>query len=60
MTSPLAPKAPQFPAKAKRIIFVFMEGAMSGLDTFEYKADVQKDAGKSGPGGGVLTPSKFQ
>src|ERR1035438_6470704 len=57
---PLSPKPPHFPAKAKRIVFLFMEGAMSSLDTFEYKAALQKDAGKSGPGGGVLTPSQFK
>jgi hypothetical protein len=51
--------APHFPAKAKRIIFLFMEGAMSGVDTFDYKPEVQKNGGKSGPGGGVLTASKF-
>jgi hypothetical protein len=56
---PLAPHAPHFPAKAKRIIFVFMEGAMSGVDTFEYKAELQNNDGKGGPGGGKLTASKF-
>jgi hypothetical protein len=35
---PLAPKTPHFPAKVKRIIFVFMQGAISQVDTFEYKA----------------------
>ncbi|MBX5496356.1 MAG: DUF1501 domain-containing protein [Bryobacteraceae bacterium] len=57
---PLASKQPHFRPRAKRIIFLFMEGAMSSLDTFEYKPELQKNAGKSGPGGGVLTPSKFQ
>ncbi|MDB6072010.1 MAG: hypothetical protein JWL81_3181 [Verrucomicrobiales bacterium] len=56
---PLLPKTPHFPAKAKRVIFVFMEGAMSGHDTFEYKPELQKNGGRSGPGGGTLTPSKF-
>ncbi len=56
---PLAPHAPHFPAKAKRIIFVFMEGAMSGVDTFEYKPELQANDGKGGPGGGKLTASKF-
>jgi len=59
-SNPLAPKPPQFPVKAKRIIFLFMEGAMSSLDTFDYKAAIEKGAGKSGPGGGVLTPSRFK
>jgi hypothetical protein len=57
--NPLLPKAPHFPAKAKRIIFVFMEGAMSGVDTFDYKPELQSNGGKSGPGGGTLTASRF-
>jgi len=57
---PLAPKEPHFPVKAKRIIFLFMEGAMSQMDTFEYKAMLQESDGKTGPGGGTLTASKFK
>jgi hypothetical protein len=56
----LAPKAPHFPAKAKRIIFLFMEGAMSSVDTWEYKPKLQESDGKSGPGGGKLVASKFK
>ena len=56
---PLSSRAPHFPARAKKIIFLFMEGAMSGIDTFEYKPEVQNNGGKGGPGGGTLTPSKF-
>ncbi len=56
---PLAPRQPHFPAKAKRVIFIFMEGAMSGMDTFDYKPELQRNDGKSGPGGGKLTASKF-
>src|SRR5689334_2531355 len=56
---PLAPKKPHFPAKAKRIIFIFMEGAMSQMDTWEYKPQLQKDDEKVGPGGGTLRASKF-
>jgi hypothetical protein len=58
--TPLAPKQPHFPAKAKRVIFLFMQGAISQVDTFEYKPQVDKDGGKGGPGGGTLTPSKFK
>ena len=57
---PLAPKTPHFEVKAKRIIFLFMEGAASQLDTWEYKPQLQQDGGKVGPGGGLLTASKFQ
>ncbi len=56
----LAAKQPHFPAKAKRIIFVFMEGAMSQVDTFEYKPKLQIDDGKTGPTGGRLVGSKFK
>ena len=57
---PLAPKQPHFPARAKRLIFVHMNGAMSHHDTFDYKPQLVKDNGKPGPGGGVLTASKFK
>jgi Protein of unknown function (DUF1501) len=57
---PLAPREPHFRARAKRIIFLFMEGAMSQVDTIEYKPQLRKDGGKPGPGGGILTASKFQ
>src|SRR5262249_1697052 len=58
--TPLAPKAPHFRTKAKRIIFLFMEGAMSQMDTWEYKPHLQKNDGKVGPGGGTLVASKFK
>jgi hypothetical protein len=46
--------------RAKRIIFLFMEGAMSQMDTFEYKPQLQADGGKIAPGGATLTASKFR
>lgn len=57
---PLAPKPPHFSAKAKRIIFLFMQGATSQMDTWEYKPKLQADDGKVGPGGGTLVASKFK
>jgi hypothetical protein len=57
---PLAPKSPHFPTKAKRIVFLFMEGAMSQMDTFDYKSKLQESDGKAAPGGGTLTASKFK
>jgi hypothetical protein len=56
---PLVPKPAHFPTKAKRIIFLFMEGAISSLDSFEYKAALQNGDGQPGPGGGKLVASKF-
>ncbi len=58
--APLAPRKPHFHAQAKRIIFVFMQGATSQMDTWEYKPELQQNDGKSGPGGGTLTASKFK
>ena len=48
--NPLAAKAPHFKPRAKRVIFMFMAGAPSHLDTFDYKPKLQADDGKS-PGG---------
>ena len=42
---PLAPKLPMFPARAKRVIFLFMKGGPSQVDTFEYKEKLQQDDG---------------
>jgi len=35
--NPLAPKPPHFPAKAKSVIFLYMYGGPSQVDTFDYK-----------------------
>jgi Protein of unknown function (DUF1501) len=55
---PLAPKVPQFPAKAKRVIFLFMEGGPSHVDLFDPKPELTKQHGKPLPAsfGKVLTP----
>lgn len=47
--SPLAIRPPHFPAKAKRIIFLFMHGGPSQVDTFDYKPQLEKDDGKTVP-----------
>jgi Protein of unknown function (DUF1501) len=39
---PLAPKQPQFAPKAKRVIFLFMAGAPSHLELFDYKPQLVK------------------
>jgi hypothetical protein len=59
-TRPLAPREPHFPARAKRIIFLFMQGAVSQVDTWEYKPVLQRSDGRIGPGGGRLTASNFR
>ena len=43
---PLAPKSPHFPAKAKYVIFLFMTGGVSHVDTFDPKPRLFSDVGK--------------
>lgn len=63
--NPLAPKRTHFPARAKRVIFLCMEGAPSHVDTFDYKPRLAEDNGKPmrgarGFGGKLLaSPWKF-
>src|SRR5256712_8260991 len=47
--NPLAPKQPHFPAQAKRVIFLFMAGATSHLELFDYKPELAKWNGKTPP-----------
>ena len=47
--NPLSPRQPLFPAKAKRVIFLFMHGGPSQVDTFDYKPLLQRDDGKPLP-----------
>ncbi|MBS1829812.1 MAG: DUF1501 domain-containing protein [Acidobacteria bacterium] len=46
---PLSPKKPHFPAKAKNVIFLFMEGAPSQMDLFDPKPELTKWHGKPLP-----------
>src|SRR6478672_9721055 len=46
---PLAVKPPHFPARAKRVIFLFMHGGPSQMDTFDYKPLLKRDHGKPLP-----------
>ena len=39
---PLAPKPPMFAAKAKSVIYLFMAGAPSQVDLFDYKPKLQQ------------------
>lgn len=46
---PLAAKPPHFTPKAKRMIFLFMKGGPSHVDTFEQKPMLDRDHGKPFP-----------
>ncbi|MFQ5730483.1 MAG: DUF1501 domain-containing protein, partial [Planctomycetaceae bacterium] len=48
-TNPLSPRAPQFRPRAKRVIFLFMHGGPSHVDTFDYKPLLTRDNGKPLP-----------
>ncbi len=45
-TNPLAPRDPHFPAKAKSVIFLFMSGGVSHVDSFDPKPQLFADHGK--------------
>jgi hypothetical protein len=50
---PLAPKPTHFPPKAKHLIFVFLTGGVSHLDTFDPKPKLQAEHGKPIPAFGL-------
>ena len=50
--SPLDPRAPHFAARASRVIFLFMQGAPSHLETFDWKPRLKAENGKTTGGGG--------
>jgi len=53
-SDPLAPRPSHFPAKAKQVIFVFSNGGVSHMDTFDHKPELEKaDGKKTGAGGGL-------
>jgi hypothetical protein len=53
--SPLAPKIPHFPAKAKRVIHLFMNGGPSQVDTFDPKPSLAKYNGQKPPAATLKT-----
>jgi hypothetical protein len=68
VAGPMAPKQPPFPAKAKRVIHLFMNGGPSQVDTFDPKPMLAKYVGKELPlhmqterrtGAGFPSPFQF-
>ena len=45
--NPLAAKASLIPQRAKRVIFIFMVGGPSHVDTFDYKPELARHHGKT-------------
>src|SRR5438105_9312246 len=56
--NPLAPKKPQFPAKAKHVVHLFMNGGPSQVDTFDPKPLLDKFHGKPLPTSNLRTERK--
>src|SRR5690348_3161204 len=46
-TNPLAPRQPHFATKAKSVIFLFMYGGPSSMDTWDYKPELQQRDGQT-------------
>ena len=57
-SDPLAPRAPHFAPKAKRVIHLFLNGAPSQVDSFDYKPELAKYHGQPYPGGNLRTERK--
>lgn len=51
---PHSPRAPHFPARAKNVLMIFCSGAISQIDTFDYKPDLIARNGQPMPGGEKL------
>jgi hypothetical protein len=56
--NPLAPKVSHFVPKAKRVIYLFMNGGPSQVDTFDPKPLLEKYSGKRPPGTDLKTERK--
>jgi len=56
--NPLAPRAPQFPARAKQVVHLFMNGGPSHVDTFDPKPLLTKYHGKPLPNPNLRTERK--
>jgi hypothetical protein len=57
-SNPLAVKETHFPPKAKHVIFLFLNGGLSQVDTFDPKPMLDKYDGKPFPGGNPMTERK--
>jgi hypothetical protein len=56
-SDPMAPKRPHYPAKAKNVIFLFMDGGPSQVDTFDPKPRLDREHGQ--PIKAKVQPTQF-
>ncbi|MEZ5304892.1 MAG: DUF1501 domain-containing protein [Verrucomicrobiales bacterium] len=57
--SGVVPRRPLYDAKAKRVIFIYLTGGMSHVDSFDYKPDLER-LGKQGGGKEKYLPPQWQ
>lgn len=55
--SPLSPKEPHFPARAKRVIFLWMQGGPSHMDLFDFKPRLAAGGGQKFP---IALPANYE
>ena len=55
--SPFAPRSTHHHPKAKSVIFLYMDGGVSQVDSFDYKPRLEKDHGK--PFSAKINPTQF-
>jgi len=48
-SNPLAPRESHFPARAKSVIFLYMHGGASHIDTFDYRPELERQHGQALP-----------
>ena len=48
-SNPLAPKPPHFAPKARRVVFLYMHGGASHIDSFDYRPELERQHGKRLP-----------
>src|SRR5688572_25620790 len=55
-SDPMAPRPPHLPGKAKQVIWLFMTGGVSHLESFDPKPKLAADGGKLYRGRTLLAP----
>lgn len=59
LRGPLAPRNPHFPARARRVIFLFMQGGPTHLDTFDWKPELARTGTAAPTGRGAYLAPVF-
>jgi hypothetical protein len=57
--NPLAPRQPHFPPTARNVIFLYMHGGASHIDSFDYRPELERQHGKKLPGSVNTARNKF-